>query len=199
MDRAYSILIEKSFEESPEFVTVRGIATTPTPDRMDDIVEPMGARFVLPIKMMLYHDPVLPVGNVNFAKPNSKGIPFEAKLPIVREPGRVKDRVDEAIHSLKYDLISAVSIGFKPVADKIERLKSGGLHFLEWTWLELSLVSIPAQSEAVITAVKSIDREHLPSAGPGVSADNLPGADALAKPRPAFRGSVKLIPRKYSK
>jgi HK97 family phage prohead protease len=198
MERAYSLLIEKSFEESDDFVTIRGIASTPTPDRMGDVVEPMGAKFQLPMKLLLQHNPNSPVGNVTFAKPTPKGIPFEAKLPRVREAGRVKDRVDEAIHSLMYDLISAVSIGFQAVDGEYERLKTGGICYLIWEWLELSLVTIPAQSEAVITAVKSIDREHLPSAGNGVSAGSTPGASALATPRAAFRGPVKLIPRKRS-
>lgn len=200
MDRAYSVLTEKAVEEGPEFVTIRGIASTPATDRMGDIVEPMGARFALPMKLLLQHDHHMPVGNVTFAQPTTKGIPFEARLPIIKEAGRLKDRVDEAIHSLKYDLISAVSIGFKAVADKVERIKeTGGLRFREWHWLELSLVTIPANAEAVITAIKSIDREHLPSAGNGVSADVTPAAHAVAPPKAAIRGPVKLIPRKYEK
>lgn len=195
MDRAYSLLEVKSIEEDAEFVTIRGIASTPSPDRVGDIVEPMGAKFALPMKLLLQHDSSQPVGNVTFAKPTPKGIPFEAKLPIIKELGKLKDRVDEAIHSLRYNLISAVSIGFRALKDGVERMKDGGLRFTSWEWLELSLVTIPAQSEAVITAVKSIDREHLPSAGNGVSAEDPPTADAVAKPK-AHSGSVKLIPRK---
>lgn len=196
MERAYSVLTEKAIEDGADFVTIRGIASTPAPDRMGDIVEPLGAKFALPMKLLMQHDHASPVGHVTFAKPSAKGIPFEARLPIIREAGRLKDRVDEAIHSLKYDLISAVSIGFRAVADKVEHLATGGLRFKEWEWLELSLVTIPANSQAVITAVKSIDRERLPSAGNGVSAGDLPAANAVATPKAAFRGPVKLIPRK---
>ena len=198
MDRAYSVLTEKSVEDGADFVTIRGIASTPTTDRMGDVVEPMGAKFKTPMPLLWQHQRDQPVGTVTFAAPTPKGIPFEARLPRVSEAGRLKDRVDEAIHSMKYGLISAVSIGFKAVADKVERMKSGGLKFNEWEWLELSLVTIPANSEAAITAVKSIDREHLPSAGNGVSADDQPAAIAAAKPR-AHPGPVKLIPRKYAK
>lgn len=165
MERAYSVLTEKSVEDGPEFVTIRGIASTPTTDRMGDIVEPMGAKFAMPMKLLLQHDHGQPVGNVTYAQPTPQGIPFEARLPVIKEAGRLKDRVDEAIHSLKYDLISAVSIGFKAVADKIERLKTGGVRFKEWEWVELSLVTIPANSEAVITAIKSADQAALASAG----------------------------------
>jgi HK97 family phage prohead protease len=165
MERAYSLLTEKSVEDGPEYVTIRGIASTPSTDRMGDIVEPMGAKFALPMKLLLQHDHGMPVGNLTYAEPTPNGIPFEARLPIIKEPGRLKDRVDEAIHSLKYDLISAVSVGFKAVADKVERLKTGGLRFKEWEWIELSLVTIPANSEAVITAIKSVDQAALASAG----------------------------------
>lgn len=43
MDRAYSILEVKDMKEDGEFVTIEGIASTPTPDRMGDVVDPMGA------------------------------------------------------------------------------------------------------------------------------------------------------------
>lgn len=164
MNRAYSILDCREFDDNDEkFVTVKGIASTPTPDRMNDIVEPMGAKFKTPMPFLLYHDHQLPVGNITMAQPTAEGIPFEAVIPKVAEPGRVKDRVDEAIHSLKYNLLNAVSIGFSPI--EYSHLDDGGLRFAEWEWLELSLVSVPAQSEAVITAVKSFDQKHLPASG----------------------------------
>lgn len=186
MERAYSVLTEKAVEDGPEYVTIRGIASTPTTDRMGDIVEPMGAKFAIPMKLLLQHDYGLPVGNVTYAEPTAKGIPFEARLPIIKEAGRLKDRVDEAIHSLKYDLISAVSIGFKAVADQVERLKTGGIRFKEWEWIELSLVTIPANSQAVITAIKSADQAALASAG--ISRDSVtPAADLSGQSRkPVF-------------
>lgn len=197
MDRAYSLLTERSFSENDKFVVVEGIASTPTPDRVDDVVDPMGAEFALPMKLLLQHDHDKPVGNMTFARPTPKGIPFRAEIPRVTEPGKVKDRVDEAIHSLKYNLISAVSIGFRPL--EIEHLKSGGIKFTRWLWYELSLVTIPANAEAVITAVKSLDRAYLQSApghrqvGSGVKLV-VPGVSGQS---PATsRGAVKLIPRK---
>lgn len=201
MDRAYSILTEKSISEDADFVYIKGIASTPSVDRVGDIMDPMGAKFKIPMPLIMNHKHDLPVGHVTFARPTSSGIPFNAKLPIVKETGRVKDRVDEAIHSLKYDLISAVSVGFKAVEGGVERIKSGGIRFKEWTWLELSLVTIPANSEAVITAIKSIDSQHLPPAS-GHEADagqegrDSPGVSGTKVA--AFRGSVKLIPRKRS-
>lgn len=157
MNRAFSMLQIKEYDDEKR--VIRGIATTPTVDRMGDSVDPMGAKFKTPMPLLLNHDAKLPVGSVTFAKSTKSGIPFEATLPNVRESGVIKDRVDEAWHSLKYGLIGAVSIGFRAVEDGVERLKNGGLLFKEWEWMELSLVAIPANPDAVITGMKSFDTE----------------------------------------
>lgn len=154
-NRAYSLLTVKDIDE--ERRTITGIASTPTPDRMGDIVEPLGAVFKTPMPFLLYHDNSLPVGTVDFAKPTKAGIPFTATIPIVSEPGVIQDRTNEAWHSLKYKLIGAVSIGFRALQDGVELLKTGGLRFTSWEWLELSLVAVPAQADAVITSFKSLD------------------------------------------
>jgi HK97 family phage major capsid protein/HK97 family phage prohead protease len=157
--RAYQVFNVKAIEDSGGFHVIKGIATSPRIDRVGDIVEPMGAQFVLPVKLLLGHDSDEPVGNVVAAKKTKNGIEFEARIPKVAEPGLVKDRVDKAIHELKYDLLGAVSIGFKAANDGIEFLDGGGIRFNEWEWLELSLVTIPANSDARITSFKSFDDE----------------------------------------
>lgn len=157
MHRAYSILDVKNVNEDDEFVYIDGIASTPSTDRMGDVVEPMGAQFKTPMPLLWQHRHAEPVGHVTFATPTKTGIPFRARLPRIKETGRLKDRVDEAIHSLRYKLIAAVSIGFAPIEGAMEVLKSGGVRFKEWEWLELSLVTIPANAEAVITSVKSAE------------------------------------------
>lgn len=195
MDRAYSVLETKTVDEGAQFVTIRGIASTPTTDRMGDVVEPMGAKFKTPMPLLWQHQHGQPVGHVTFAQPTDKGIPFEAVLPVIKEQGRLKDRVDEAIHSLKYQLVAAVSIGFRAVEGQVERLKTGGLRFKEWEWFELSLVTIPANSQAVITAIKSIDNEHLASAG--LTGDRVakPAVQAVALTHAARRGAITIPKR----
>ena len=188
MNRAYALLNVKAFSQSADFVTVEGIASTPTADRMEDVVEPMGAKFKTPMPFMLHHDASLPVGNVTFAQPTAKGIPFRAELPIVKEPGVVQDRVNEAIHSLKYKLIGCVSIGFAPVKGMVENLKSGGLRFKEWNWLELSLVTIPANPDAVITGVKSFDKEVRAALGRNASPSQPPPGASGSKQQPPQGG-----------
>jgi len=180
MNKAYSMLQVK--QVSDEERTVEGMATTPTPDRVGDIIDPMGAKFAEELPLMLHHDSRLPVGRVKFGRPTKKGIPFKARLPKVEEAGTVRDRIDEAWHSLKYKLIGAVSIGFKPIQEAMEFLDSGGIRFNETEILELSLVTIPMNPEAVITGVKSFDSELRAAIGhdqrPVVRLEKSAGASA---------------------
>jgi HK97 family phage prohead protease len=155
MDRAYSLLDIKSISEDER--VIEGIASTPTPDRMGDVVEPMGAKFALPMPLLWQHDAGQPIGHVEFAKPTKSGIPFKARLAQTDEPGTLKDRLDEAWQSIKLGLVRAVSIGFRSL--EYSRMDTGGLRFLEWEWLELSAVTIPANGDATINTIKSIDRE----------------------------------------
>jgi hypothetical protein len=53
MKLAYSLLNIKSIDE--EQWIIEGIATTPAPDRVDDIVEPKGAQFTLPVPFLWQH------------------------------------------------------------------------------------------------------------------------------------------------
>lgn len=50
MERAYSFLQVKSFDS--ERRTIKGIATTPTPDRVGDIVEPKGVKVAAEIPLL---------------------------------------------------------------------------------------------------------------------------------------------------
>lgn len=162
MNRAYSILSAKAVGDTDERV-IEGIATTPSPDRMQDIVEPLGVQFKNPLVLLHQHDHGSPVGSVTFHKPTKEGIKFRAILPKITEPGPLKDRVDMAWSEIKAGLIRAVSIGFRPL--EMAYLESGGVHFLKSEVVELSLVSVPAQADATITLIKSIDAEAMAASG----------------------------------
>lgn len=169
--KAYSLLTVKSVDDGAR--VIRGIATSPTVDRMGDIVEPDGAVFRGPINLHLYHNHELPVGNVQFGAAKGGKMPFEATIPDVQEAGTVRERVNEAWHSVKYRLLGAVSIGFRALEDGVELLKSGGLRFTKWEMLELSLVSVPANPDALIQSFKSADSAAIRSAlGIATEADN---------------------------
>jgi len=201
MERAYSVLQVKAVSETADEWVIDGIASTPTADRSGDVVEPMGARFKLPMPLLWQHESSKPVGRVEFARPTAKGIPYVAHLPKVSEPGALKDRIDEAVQSIKYRLVGAVSIGFRALENGVEIMKSGGLRFTSWEWLELSLVTIPAQAEASITSIKSIDRQILRAAtgqkrGSVLLMRSSPGVSG--KPIAAHPGAVPLLLRKPS-
>lgn len=161
MNRAYSILDIKAVRDDER--VIEGIASTPEPDRMGDVVMPMGAEFTLPMPLLWQHRSDQPVGHVEFAKPNKSGIPFRARIAKIEEPGELQQLVDKAWQAVKAQLVRAVSIGFTIKAYEI--LKDGGWRINEWEWLELSLVTIPANASATITTVKSIDSELLAAAG----------------------------------
>lgn len=153
MTRAYSQLQVKSFD--PETRIIKGIATTPTPDSADDIIEPKGAKFTLPIPFLWQHKQAEPIGDVIEAIVTDKGIEVTIQLAQMDEPGTLKDRLDEAWQSIKIGLVRGLSIGFS--STDVETIEdSWGLRFKEWDWFELSAVTIPANVEATITEIKSI-------------------------------------------
>jgi HK97 family phage prohead protease len=164
LNRGHSIVTIKSIDEDRRLI--QGMATTPALDSYGDIVEPRGVKAKADIPLFLYHDSQQTVGRARLGKGTDQGVPFEASIPHVKEAGRLKDRVDEAWQMLKYRLITGVSIGFQVLDDKVERLKNGGLRYLETEVLELSLVPIPANAEATITAIKSADAALRALSGP---------------------------------
>ncbi|WP_233866650.1 HK97 family phage prohead protease [Paraburkholderia adhaesiva] len=161
MNRDFWALEVRSVDEDVR--VLEGVATTPVPDRYEDIVEPMGALYKLPLPLLWQHNHHEPVGHVEFAQPDDKGIPFRARVARLDEPGRLKDRLDEAWQSVKANLVRAVSIGFLPLEES--RLEHGGVRFIKWEWIELSLVTIPANPEATIHTIRSMHRTTRAASG----------------------------------
>jgi HK97 family phage prohead protease len=160
--RAYSQFQIKAIDEGKRIIT--GIATTPTADRMGDVVEPMGAEFELPLPFLWQHDSMQPIGHVTAATPSKSGIPVTVELAQVDEPGTLRDRLEEAWQSIKIGLVRGLSIGFAPIEYSIIE-ETWGLHFQKWSWLELSGVTIPANADASISAIKRYDATALAALG----------------------------------
>lgn len=150
MERGYSLLTVKTVDEAQR--VIEGTATVPSVDRMGDEVLPLGAKFKLPLPLLWQHKHDQPIGHVEWAQPRADGIPFRARLAKVPEPGRLKDRLDEAWQSIKAGLVRGVSIGFMPL--KVQPTATG-VQFTEWEWFELSAVTIPANAEASIATIKA--------------------------------------------
>lgn len=175
-NRAHSLLTVKAVREGDR--VLRGIATTPTPDREGDVVEPLGVKFTNPMPLLWQHRHDKPVGTVKFSAPTAVGIEFEATLPLISEPGVLKDRVDEAWQSVTHGLVAGVSIGFRPLEYSL--MEGGGYRFLESEIYELSLVTIPANAEATLQLVKSLDVDLAPSGRLPSPSNPAPSAEGQA-------------------
>jgi len=197
LSRAYSVLNVKAVEDEQRIV--RGVATTPTPDRMGDIVEPLGVEFKNPLPLLWQHRADKPVGTVTFDRPTEKGITFEARIEKTDEPGSLKERLDEAWLSVKMGLVRAVSIGFRSLEEAFDREK-GGWHYLRTEVLELSLVTIPANADATIKLVKQFDVGAPPAEARTIPQDPAPAASGkmvrVVKLNPGPRQGQPFVIRK---
>lgn len=192
MDRAYSILTVKAVEEDQR--VIRGTATTPSPDRVGDIVEPLGVQFRNPLPLLHQHDSDRPVGTVKFDRPTKDGITFEARLPKIDEPGPLKDRVDTAWGEVKAGLVRAVSIGFRAL--EYAFMDDGGIRFSKTEVVELSLVTVPANADAVISTIKSIDAPLLAATGKEPKAADRPAPPGASGKRST---PISLRPKEATK
>lgn len=184
VNRAYGMLEVRGVEEDARIIT--GIASSVATDRMGDIVRPKGAKFTLPLPLLYQHDHKKPVGHVQFAQANDKDIQFRAQFAKIDEPGPVKNRVDEAWQDVKHGLVRGVSIGFRPLEH--EFLKDGsGIDFTSWELLEISCVTIPANQDASIQTIRSIDSALLAATGTAQRASSKPGVTGQTRPKPKER------------
>lgn len=179
-NRAYSVLNVKSVNDGDRLI--EGVASTPTVDRMGDTVAPMGAKFKIPMPLLWQHQASQPVGWVEFAQPSEAGIPFKARIAKIDEPGVLQNLCDMAWQAVKAGLVRAVSIGFS--INDYESMKNGGWNITDWNWLELSLVTIPANAEATIDTIKSADAEAIAASGRVFQGIKPRSAGATARSKP---------------
>jgi HK97 family phage major capsid protein/HK97 family phage prohead protease len=158
LDRIYGTLELRSVdEERREF---EGIANTGCEDSHGTVVEPAGAKFSLPLPLLFHHDSETPVGEITSARLVNGQWIVRGTIRKIDEPGYVKDATDRAWHNVKHKLMRGLSVGFQP-------LKQVGNRFVEWMWRELSIVTLPSNSECSILAVRSAF--GAPNTSPGVS------------------------------
>lgn len=196
MTKAYSTLQIKSVTDTDDERIITGIANTPSTDRDDDILEPMGAAFVLPIPLLWQHNHNQPIGEVIQATVTNKGIEIVAKIAKITENGKLKDRIDEAWQSIKSGLVKCLSVGFK-IKEYNYLESSWGLHIKEWEWYELSVVTVPANGDAVITSVKQIKEAFSlplqPTPSPPINPIAPPPTQTTIKKATPSHGAVALI------
>lgn len=188
--RAYSTFELKSVNDGSGKRKFTGIASTVSTDRMSDVVEPKGMKATLPTPLLWQHDAKQPIGWVTATRVTSKSIEVDCEIASIDEPGPLKDRLDMAWQSIKSKLVRGLSIGFNALESaRIEG--TYGMRFLAWELLELSAVTIPANSEASITSIKSADQALLAASGqtkpPDRGRDPSPGVSGT-KQQPAKSG-----------
>ncbi len=173
--RAYSLLEIKSIDADRRILS--GIASTPEPDRVGDVMFPLGAKFQLPIPLLWQHKQDQPIGEVFEATVTKDGIAIRASIAKIDEPGPLKDRLDMAWQSITAKLVRGLSIGFKPLKETFIKARDG-FDYTEWMWHELSAVTIPANASATIQTLKSLD---IGLAASGEPAPKPAGASASSR------------------
>jgi hypothetical protein len=154
--RAYALLNIKAVDRDQRII--EGIASTPTPDRGGDVMVPGGAKFVLPVPFLWFHNAQDPIGEVFSADVRPDGIHIKAKIATVTHPGRLKDLVDDAWAAFTASpmLVRGLSIGW----GELESAPIKGTAFRrisKWIWGELSAVTVPMNTDCTISAVKQFD------------------------------------------
>lgn len=186
---AYSTLNVKSIDDDKrEFF---GVASTPTTDVIGDIVEAVGADFSLPLPLLWQHRHSEPIGHVLDASVNDGGIAVRCRISKALEPGKLRDRLDEAWQSIKLRLANGLSIGFMPIEMELVGGQSFGQRFKKWKWLELSVVTVPANLECQISAIKMVSM-----AGRNAAIGNRPVVylDQPPKGAPVVSGQSSRLP-----
>jgi HK97 family phage prohead protease len=132
----------------------RVTASTNELARDGHIVEPAGLQienFLRSGTILFDHDTAMPVG-----KPTQAALaPDGSQLSVLVEwaPRGISVKADEVHGLVKADIIRAVSIGFDPIdAEPLDpKRPRGGLHIKTADLLEVSFVSVPADTGAVVT------------------------------------------------
>lgn len=191
--RAYSTLEIKAATEEGGKRRFTGIASTIATDRMGDVVEPKGASFKLPIPLLWQHNSHEPIGWITAARVTDKGIEVDGEVATIPEDpeGDLSKQLKKYWQQMKSGLVRGLSIGFN--AQETARIEGTyGYHILKWLWLELSAVTIPANEQATILAIKSADLASLAASGHRALSDGrasaLPGVPGFSKSA-APRGS----------
>ena len=158
-----------------------------TVDRMGDVIEAKGwnlDNFLKNPIALFGHDHKFIVGH--WTNVRVQGNKLIGKLNLL--PAGVSERLDEIRAAVEAGVLRAVSVGFAADPEKVEQNKSGGLRFRAAELMECSLVSIPANPNALQMA-KSL---NLSDDARALIFSDLGGAKEIAEP-PAASGTMATI------
>lgn len=149
----------KAIDEENKELTV--IATSDSVDRMGDIVDQNGlkqsANFKKNSVLLADHDYRVEkvLGKVvEIGKPEQIGTKTVRKMRI-KFATDISPLADFTFKMMKEGFINAVSIGFRPLKTEIKKIDNKFVRiFKEWELLELSVVAVPANQDAVRHALQ---------------------------------------------
>ena len=87
---------------------LQGLATAPSTDLLGDQVNPRGAKYQLPLPLLLFHDHASPVGEVVAARSTDDGIEITAQIARLSNDGEVKRMCDRAWDLVRSKLIKGL-------------------------------------------------------------------------------------------
>ena len=122
-----------------------------TVDRYGDVIEPDGwdlKNFRLNPIALFGHDSSLPVGIWKNVRVDNGSLVGNLELL----PAGRSERVDEIRAFVETGMLRAVSVGFRPIDAEAMPGNTGGIRYLESELVECSLVSIPANPNALQVA-----------------------------------------------
>jgi len=122
---------------------VRGIASSISVDRQGDVVVPQGGRWGLPLPLLWQHRHDEPIGWVRALQVRGDVLWMEAEV------AEGIDHADRAWKMIESRLVDSFSIGF--LGKKWEPLSNGGRRYTEWSLVEVSVVTVPANQDARIS------------------------------------------------
>jgi HK97 family phage prohead protease/HK97 family phage major capsid protein len=136
---------------SPEGHGLEFVLSDATPDRMGDVIEADGwdlSNFKKNPIALFNHNANFPIGKwVNVRTVNGE---LRSRLQLA--PAGTSDRIDEIRRLVEADILRAVSVGFLPRKSEPLSKNGSGYRFTQTELVETSLVSIPANPNALAVA-----------------------------------------------
>jgi phage prohead protease, HK97 family len=133
-------LVTKQIESDSGGEIYSGVATTAVKDRLNEIVNPKGCinlnDYLANPVLLWQHDPNRPIGKIVNVEISDDAIKVQFVFASTQFAQEIKQLVDEGI-------VRGLSIGFIP--RKVE-----GNTYVEWEWIETSVVTLPANPKALI-------------------------------------------------
>ncbi|KVF76861.1 phage capsid protein [Burkholderia sp. FL-7-2-10-S1-D7] len=169
-NKAFSRFEVKNLDHASR--VLKGIASTPTPDRAGDTVVPEGIQFKTPFPLLWQHDPSKPIGTVNKMTITAAGAEVEATIA----PPGTAAYIDEAYNLIKAGLVPGLSIGFRPIDADYDKA-TGGFLIKSCELFELSAVTIPANADAAVQSIKAHDKSRVGAPVVRLSAPTIKESD----------------------